>query len=351
MPPPWDPDEGETEETRILGRPEDEPTRVEPPPPAARTVVEEEPVEAPPPGRGRELWPWLLLLLGLVAALLAALWWFSQDDDEPPAAALVSVPSVVRLEVNDAQRVLEEQGFVVEVLRQASDEAPKGIVFAQDPEAGTEAPEGSTVRITASVGPASATVPDVVGLAQAEAVRALEDAGLRANPVRVPSERPEGTVVAQSPQAGAEVEGDSVVRLNVSGGPGPVAVPDVTGLRAADAVSRLEAAGLRAETGEVESDEPRGTVVAQEPAAGVEVERGSSVRARRVRGAGAGGRTRRRRSSEDEATTQLEELGFRVRVVEETAPDPAQIGTVLRQVPPAGREAPPGTQVTIVVGI
>lgn len=350
MPPPWDPDEGETEETRILARPEDEPTRVEPPPPAAHTVVEEEPVETPAPGRGRELWPWLLLLLGLVAALLAALWWFSQDDDEPPAATLVSVPSVVRLEVNDAQRVLAEQGFRVEVLRQATDEAPEGIVFAQDPEAGTEVREGSIVRITASVGPASATVPDVLGMAQAEAVRALEDAGLRANPVQVPSERPEGTVVAQSPQAGAEVEGDSVVRLNVSGGPGPVAVPDVTGLPAADAVSRLEAAGLRAETGEVESDEPRGAVVAQEPVAGVEVERGSSVRLDVSAGPAPVAVPDVVGLPEDEATTQIEDLGFRVRVVEETAPDPAQVGTVLRQVPPAGREAPAGTQVTIVVG-
>ena len=297
MPPPWDPDEGETEETRILGRPEDEPTRVEPPPPAASTVVEEEPVEAPPPGRGRELWPWLLLGLGLVAALLAALWWFSQDDDEPPAAALVSVPSVVRLEVNDAQRVLEEQGFRVEVLRQASDEAPKDIVFAQDPEAGTEAPEGSTVRITASVGPASATVPDVVGLAQAEAVRALEDAGLRANPVRVPSERPEGTVVAQSPQAGAEVEGDSVVRLNVSGGPGPVAVPDVTGLPRRR--RRLAARGGRPAGGDRRGRVGRAARHRRRAGAGGgrQGRAGLERAARCLRRAGAGRRARRRRSS------------------------------------------------------
>ena len=39
------------------------------------------------------------------------------------------------------------------------------------------------------------------------------------------------------------------------------------------------------------------------------------------------------------------------RVVEEAAPDPDSVGLVLRQVPAAGREAPPGAQVTIVVGV
>ena len=158
--------------------------------------------------------------------------------------------------------------------------------------------------------------------------------------------------MAQSPQAGAEVEGDSVVRLNVSGGPGPVAVPDVTGLRAADAVSRLEAAGLRAETGEVESDEPRGTVVEQEPAAGVKVERGSSVRLDVSAGPAPVAVPESSGLPEDEATTQLEELGFRVRVVEEPAdPTRPRSARSCARFRPPGERRHPGTQVTIVVGI
>jgi hypothetical protein len=38
-------------------------------------------------------------------------------------------------------------------------------------------------------------------------------------------------------------------------------------------------------------------------------------------------------------------------VVEEATTQQAFVGRVLRQVPAAGREAPPGTQVTIVVGV
>ena len=352
MPPPWDPDEGETEETRILPRAEDEPTRLAPPPPPARTAVrtEEEPV-APPPRRGRELWPWLLLLLGLVVALIAALWWFSQDDDEPPAAALRPVPSVVRLEVSDAQRVLEEQGFRVEVQREASDEAAEDVVFEQRPAAGTEAPEGSLVTITASTGAATVEVPDVVGRSREEAAQVLEQSELRATAATVPSNASPGTVVAQSPQAGARVDVGSSVRINVSGGPGAVTVPDVVGAAAGEAADQLQAAGLQAQTREVAAEEPRGTVVAQDPAAGTEAARGTTVRLEVSSGPQPVAVPDVVDQSEEDARSALEALGFRVRLVEEPAPEPESVGLVLRQVPAAGREAPPGTQVSIVVGV
>lgn len=352
MPPPWDPDEGETEETRIMPRADEEPTRLAPPPPEARTVVrtEEEPV--PPPGPGRQLWPWLLLLLGLVLALLAAVWWFSQDDnDEPPAAALRPVPSVVRLAVSDAQRVLEAQGFQVEVQRKASDEAPEGVVFAQQPEAGAEVAEGSVVTVTASSGPATAEVPDVVGRTRDQAVQALEQADLRATTANVPSNASPGTVVAQSPAAGQRVDVGSSVRINVSGGPGAVTVPDVVGASADDAAAELQSAGLKAQTTAVASDEARGTVVTQSPAAGADAARGSTVRLEVSSGPQPVAVPDVVDQTEADARDALEARGFRVRVVEESSPDPESVGLVLRQVPAAGREAPPGAQVTIVVGV
>ncbi len=182
-------------------------------------------------------------------------------------------------------------------------------------------------------------------------MQALEAAGLRARAERVPSEREPGTVVAQVPRAGVELERGSAVRLNVSGGPGRIVVPDVTGADVGDAVAELEGAGLRVETGDVDSNEPRGTVVAQEPVSGIQVDRGASVRLDVSAGPRAATVPELSGLPEDEATTELESLGFRVRVVEEPAEQPASVGRVLRQVPAAGREAPPGTQVTIVVGV
>ncbi len=349
MPPPWDPDDGATEETQALpqlpAREDTAATRVLAPPPARAR-----PPTTPP--RRRAWWPWVLLLLGLAAALAAALWWFSQDDDdEPSGPALTTVPWVLGLEVADAREILLDAGFVVEALRRSDDEARRGTVFGQQPEAGTRAADGSTVRIVVSVGRGTTTVPDVVGSSQAEAVRALEATGLLARAERVPSERAPGTVVAQVPRAGVELERGSAVRLNVSGGPGRIVVPDVTGADVGEAVAELEGAGLRVETGDVDSNEPSGTVVAQEPVSGVQVDRGASVRLDVSAGPQRTTVPELAGLSEEEARTELESLGFRVRVIEEPSSQPAFVGRVLRQVPEAGREAPPGTQVTIVVGI
>jgi serine/threonine-protein kinase len=361
MPPPWDPEEEESRETRILPAPEGETqvTRHLPPQPTERTRVVREPVRreriveeeaAPPPRRGGELWPWLLLLLGLVLAGIVAVLLFARDDDGVDPTATRPVPSVVRLPVDDARELLTEQGFAVEVLRRASDAAPRGIVFEQRPEAGTELREGGTVRITASVGAATTEVPDVVGSAEDDAVAALEDAGLEARVARVPSDEEEGIVVAQAPQAGADARRGSAVRVNVSGGPGAAPVPDVTGLPSEEAVAALREAGLSAEQREVDGDDPAGTVVAQEPEAGAEAERGSTVRIDVSRGPQGQAVPDVVGFAEEDARAELEGLGFRVRVVEEPAPDAASAGTVLRQVPPAGREAPANAQVTIVVG-
>ena len=86
---------------------------------------------------------------------------------------------------------------------------------------------------------------------------------------------------------------------------------------------------------------------------GVQVDRGASVRL--DVSAGPRGTTvpgARGAIAEEEARTELEWLGFRVRVIEEPSSQPAFVGRVLRQVPEGRpRGATPGTQVTIVVGV
>jgi serine/threonine-protein kinase len=182
-------------------------------------------------------------------------------------------------------------------------------------------------------------------------VQALEQAGLTATTANVPSNAAPGTVVAQAPAAGQRVDVGSSVRINVSGGPGAVTVPDVVGASADDAAAALQSAGLKAQTTEVPSDEPRGTVVSQSPTAGSQVARGSTVRLEISSGPAPVAVPDVVDQTEADARDALEAEGFRVRVVEEPAPDAESVGLVLRQVPAAGREAPSGTQVTIVVGV
>ena len=83
---------------------------------------------------------------------------------------------------------MEEAGFEAKVTEVFSDEEA-GTVVEQDPAAGGNLREGSTVELTASKGREPVEVPDVVGTTSSEATATLRDAGLEANLVSVPSEQ------------------------------------------------------------------------------------------------------------------------------------------------------------------
>lgn len=229
--------------------------------------VEEQPVRRRPV---EHLGPWLLFLLLLVLGGIAAAWYLTREETSP-------VPGVTGQPLDAAVAELQEKGFKADIASEPSDEQ-EGTVFEQDPAAGTELEDGSTVRVVVSEGPATVAVPNAVGLTETEARDRMAEAGFKVNVAEVFSdEQEEGRVIAQNPPAGEEAEPDSIVRINVSKGPGTVTVPDLVGLTRADAESQLDELGLEANVVEVPSAQPRGTVVAQNPAAG-EARVGSAVR-------------------------------------------------------------------------
>jgi serine/threonine-protein kinase len=127
-------------------------------------------------------------------------------------------------------------------------------------------------------------MPDVVGLAAADAVKALQERKLTATLQQKPSQQAPGTVLAQTPKAGSRAKPGTNVVLQVAKGKAAVAVPDVVGQSQQQAASTLQQAGLKATTAQVPSSQPKGTVVAQNPAAGQKVSQGSSVRLNISRG-------------------------------------------------------------------
>ena len=91
------------------------------------------------------------------------------------------------------------------------------------------------------------TVPDVTGKTQADATKALEDAGLKVGKVTQASDAQTaaGTVLLQDPAAGTEVDEGSAVALTLSSGPGTAEVPDVVGMNRAAAEAALSGGRLR----------------------------------------------------------------------------------------------------------
>ena len=106
--------------------------------------------------------PWVLIgvLLVIIAAALVV-WLVTRSDSK-------SVPTVVGMQSDDAINHLQDDGFKVQITR-APNARAVGIVFAQNPAGGASADSGSTVRLSVSSGQAQVTVPNAVGLAQADA--------------------------------------------------------------------------------------------------------------------------------------------------------------------------------------
>ena len=201
---------------------------------AEETVVEE--TDVPP--RRPLLWPWLLALLVAVLAGLGAYLYFTQQDES-------TVPAVTGMRQEPAEAAVRDAGLEPESTQQQSSK-PAGIVLGQSPDAGAEVDEGSSVRLVVSTGPPRETVPDVVGETRSEAVDALAAAGFESDVTEAFSDKKAGTVVSQDPKAGAQLDEGGTVTLAVSKGGKPVIVPDVVGTTSAEATSKLEAAGLKA---------------------------------------------------------------------------------------------------------
>ncbi len=318
------------------------PAAVVPPP-----VVPPPPTAEHEPGRERR-WPWFTI--GLLTLALAGFLIFLAVSGLT-AADSKEVPRVVGKQLLEARQILERDGFEVEESRVRS-EAPFDQVVDQDPNPAEEADEGSTVTLEVSGGPGTVRVPTVRGLPQAVAIETLDKRDLKATVDRRPSETIEkGIAIRTVPAAGEEVERGERVQLFVSSGPEQVEVPDVTGLSRDSAEDLLAKAGLEVAVEEQESEEAEDDVISQNPAAGTEVDRGTTVTItvstgiEKVSVPNVVGLSRR------DAIDQLRSVGLTATPREVDVTDAAQDGQVIDQRPAAGIEIEKGKSVVIMVGV
>ena len=127
------------------------------------------------------------------------------------------VPDVAGRTPEEAANVLGRAGFETSFAEEPSDTVEEGRVTRTDPPAGSDLAKGETVTVYVSTGSASVAVPDVVGMAEEEAVAALQQAGFRVVRVSqaVASPANDGRVIDQSPEPGTEVERGATVTITV----------------------------------------------------------------------------------------------------------------------------------------
>src|SRR6266511_203040 len=188
------------------------------------------------------------------------------------------VPDVVGESRDDAVAALARADLQASVVPIYSNK-PENTVIAQAPKPGEKVKVGTRVRLNVSKGVQPVGVPPVVGQPYDNAASTLEAAGFKVARRNVPSNQPEGTVIAQAPSANALAPPGSTITLNVSKGPKTSTVPDVTSLDEAGARSPLEASGLKVNAPTEPPTDPGqdGFVLRQDPAGGTQAPAGTTV--------------------------------------------------------------------------
>ena len=147
-----------------------------------------------------------------------------------------------------------------------------GYIYKQSPVSGRTVREGQGVTLTVSLGTQYVTVPDLTNYVQADAEQQLKSLGVSVLVTQaVDTSVASGAVIRTDPATGTQVESGSTVVVYVSRPQVATTtkVPSLSGMSVDDARTLLvqNHLGLGSQTDQY-SDQPVGTVIGQNPAAG-----------------------------------------------------------------------------------
>lgn len=195
--------------------------------------------------------------------------------------AEIAVPDVKNMTVVEAQKLLEEKEFKVELEEKYGDPSQfkPGTVMEQSPKAGEKRKQRSLIILTICKGAELKGVPEVVGMSLSKAENTLLNAGFKVGKLtkkHVEGQRI-GAVLAQSPKAMDKAPKGSGIDLVINEGDKPV--PNLIGKPIAEAKRLLEQAGLKlGEVKEVNDHSAvKNVVLASNPNAGTKIGAGDAV--------------------------------------------------------------------------
>ena len=194
----------------------------------------------------------------------------------------VLLPNLVGISKEDAKKTLDELGLNLEVTSEEyNGDYAEGYIISQDPlySDNYNIKKGTTISVVVSKGIEEATVPNVTGKSQEEAIKLLEDAKLKYQVVEEESKKIEaGYVVSQETEANKTVNAGDTVVIHVSTGVKKSAVVSVIGKSEDDAKNALTSLGLSVTVAyDEDSSKENGVVLKQSIDAGKEVEQGSKI--------------------------------------------------------------------------
>lgn len=221
-----------------------------------------------------------LAVIGVAAAVIIGfITYFAMSG----GAQEYPVPDLTGLTVEEAEEVLKEANLRLneDIEYEENDEVEEGIIFRQQPGVDQYVKKNRKIKVTvSSLGEeGEKTVPDVENLKYDEAKKRIEKAGFKCVVVEEFSETIEfDYVIRQSPKEGTKLEEGKEVTIYVSGKEEQLIVPQVIGETEDGARKKIAESGLSVGTVSAQEDEsPKGTVIAQNPAAGTGVLKDSKV--------------------------------------------------------------------------
>ncbi|QQQ62331.1 Stk1 family PASTA domain-containing Ser/Thr kinase [Paenarthrobacter ureafaciens] len=227
-------------------------------------------------------------------------------DDDNPSTQLLSATAVGFLnvdQINDDPEhadYAEPQGYA---LRQADDDLPLGLPPERERTARQKSRRRAwaatlaifTILVLAGAGfwiysvvnaappaPAKVAVPAVANMSESQALQELYGAKLVPKTTRVASDTvAKDMAIGTSPDAGAMLEQNAEVVLNISSGPSSVTIPkDIAGRTESDARDYLKRLGITGAISTVRTHSPTvpfGLVITTGPAPGAPIAAGSNV--------------------------------------------------------------------------
>ncbi len=180
----------------------------------------------------------VLILLVLAALGWGAYLWIKNSNNT------VEVPDFYGMTVDEAEHAAEVRGLKTKIVENNHPTIEAGLVMLQSPSVSTRLGRGDTVALTVSLGPASMSVPRLVGSTLTDAIAMASAQGLTLTVVErvVTSDMQAGLIISQAPTEGTNCQSGDIIQVTLSGG--LAIVPDMKGMTLPEAQDMILDAGL-----------------------------------------------------------------------------------------------------------
>ncbi|MEA5007877.1 Stk1 family PASTA domain-containing Ser/Thr kinase [Clostridium tyrobutyricum] len=161
------------------------------------------------------------ILLAALAVLIVVIGFIVGYNKIYSGVAETTVPNIVGMKQSDAKSTVEAKKLKFVVAGKENSDKPKGTVIKVLPKAGTKVKVNSEVRVSISGGKKQLTVPNVVGTDLDTAKDIITKSGLNVGDIsyKYSDNVSSGDVISQDPQSDSNVDDNSSIDLIVSNGP------------------------------------------------------------------------------------------------------------------------------------